>query len=259
MLLQDIKVFLVVGSDRSWIEAQSRIIEQKFAVDKSFVTRVARIPEYPEFIKTMAGTNTDIERQCFNRVLFILRNFREECAENRKLGVLIIDGYIVGQGLVERLIAYMNLSTGVDQIEQVIAPQNTNFSLCDAAKHFPPYCGVYHYKNLSQIISKLARDYDYLLILAPKHMYPLMLYSRNSGEYFLVFSHMEARKDGKTYKALAATLASTQTNGKDAIFELKTLANWKFACSKMHGIGTHTTTVRPNQASVKDNLLEIDF
>jgi len=267
MFLQKIRIFLVVSNDREWIVSQSDLIKQRIASESpASIVRFAPIPEYTEFIKTLdAGTDSDAERLYFSRVLFVWKKFREECAENRKAGVLVISGYILGQGPVERLISYMNISGSVDSIEQVIT-LNSFVPRSDVATHFPPYCGSYRYRPLDKKISDLTqspfafREYDFLLIVA-KEASQLMLYCRETREFLIVHSPFETRKDGKSYSKLMEWLVTHQTSGKDAVFALRKLETrdlLHFACSRVY-FGTRGVLSKPKTSEVVEQELKIKF
>ncbi len=260
-----IQLFVVVGNDRSWIETQTTQIAIQFP--KSLVRR-ARILEYPEYLKSESA-EVDIERLCLLRVLFVFRNFREECIESRKEGVFIVDGYVVDRGLVTRLISYLNLGCATDPINSVVAPLGfVCESPASCSRFLLPFCGVYHYKPLEPKIKELIAspsaplEFDYLLILASRHACSLALYSRCSGEYYVVHSAGEKRRDGKSYEALEKEILAKQC-GKDLVFALKEKerlenAGLCFVCSRVYS-GARGILGKPRAMRVVVESIDIEF
>lgn len=257
MFLQHIRVFLVVGPERAWIESETEKLEKSINKTPNTTTRRTRILEYPEYLDTQ---NTDVERACLMRVLFIFKNFREECAESRAFGVMIIDGYIMGQEIIARLISYLNLSNEVDSIEQIICPDNFMQSVIPPI--FLPYCGSYHYnpldKKLSELISCHETDNSWLLIHASRHTHSLVLYSCASHEYLIVYSPLEMTKNGKSYKLLETTVA--EFCGHDSILVLQEYGNspGKFVCSQIYS-NLRGILSRPKHEKISIHDIEINF
>lgn len=263
MFLQHIRVFLIVGADRSWIEGQTEKLESEFSKSVNTSVRRTRILEYPEYLNSQS---IDVEQACLSRVLFVFRNFREECAERRSFGILIIDGYIMGNGVISRLISYLNMSSSIDSIEQIFCQPGTMPQGSESliSKTFLPYCGSYHYMQLDQKISEITslrnKEIDWLLIYASRHTHSLVLYSCESHEFFVVYSPIESTKDKKSYKLLETEIGSMFNH--DSILALRLDSEYRdkirFTCSKVYSC-SRGNVVRPKDSKISINDIEINF